>query len=94
MDLDSIARKSEVAPRISEGLKTWLIKCLDVRLTARQVFEEHKKVRYEGWIKKRNLQKTTIYFLIMFVTMSIKEKKLVHAQKCIGECEYVKIGKS
>ena len=28
----------------------------------------------------------------MFVTMSIKEKKLVHAQKCIGECEYVKIG--
>ena len=63
-----------------------------MRLTARQVFEEHKKVRYEGWIKKRNLQKTTIYFLIMFVTMSIKEKKLVHAQKCIGECEYVKIG--
>ncbi len=91
MDPDSIARRSEVAPRISEELKTCLIKRLDEGLTARQVFEEHKKVRYEGWIKKRNLQKTTIYFLIMFVTMSIKEKKLVHAQKYIGECEYVEI---
>ena len=57
MDPDSIARRSEVAPRISEELKTWLIKHLDEGLTARQVFEEHKKVWYEGWTKNRKYSK-------------------------------------
>ena len=57
MDPDSIARRSEVAPRISEELKTWLIKRLDEGLTARQVFEEHKKVWYEGWTKNRKHSK-------------------------------------
>ena len=53
MDPDSITRKNEVAPRISEELKRWLIKHLDEGLTARQVFEEHKKVWYEGWTKNK-----------------------------------------
>ena len=47
MDPDSVARRSEVAPRIFEELKRWLIKRLDEGLTARQIFEEHKKVQYE-----------------------------------------------
>ena len=49
LDPDSIARRSEVAPQISKELKTWLIKRLDEGLTARQIFEEHKKVRHECW---------------------------------------------
>ena len=53
MDPYSIARRNEVAPRISEELKRWLIKRLDDGLTSRQVFEEHKKVWYEGWTKNR-----------------------------------------
>jgi hypothetical protein len=57
MDPDSIARRNEVAPRISEELKTWLIKRLDEGLMARQVFEEHKKVWYEGWTKHRKHSK-------------------------------------
>ena len=72
MDSDSITRRSEVAPRISEELKTWLSKRLDEGLTARQVFEEHKNVWYEGWTKNRKHSKTTLYFLSMFVIMSIK----------------------
>ena len=47
MDPDSVVRRSEVAPRIFEELKRWLIKRLDEGLTARQIFEEHKKVQYE-----------------------------------------------
>ena len=57
MDSDSITRRNEVAPRISEELKTWLIKRLDEGLTARQVFEEHKNVWYEGWTKNRKHSK-------------------------------------
>ena len=48
---DSITRRTEVPPRIYEELKRWLIKRLDDRLTARQVFEEHKKVWFEGCTK-------------------------------------------
>ena len=67
MDPDSIARRSEVAPRISEELKRWLIEHLDEGLTARQVFEEHKKetfkrqlllhkhVRYYKYQKKKKI---------------------------------------
>ena len=63
MDPDSIARRSEVAPRISEELKTWLIKRLDEGLTARQVFEEHKKVWYEGWTKNKKHSKDNFLLL-------------------------------
>jgi hypothetical protein len=48
MDLDLIARRSEVAPQINKELKKYLIKRLDDELTARQVFEEYEKVWYEG----------------------------------------------
>ena len=34
-----------------------LIKRLDEGLTARQVFEEHKKIWYEGWTKIGNIKK-------------------------------------
>ena len=57
MNRDLIARRSEVVPRISELLKRWLIKCLVDELTARQVFEKHKKVWYEGWTKNRTHSK-------------------------------------
>jgi len=80
MDLDSIARRSEVAPRISEELKRWLIKCLDDGFMARQVFEEHKKVWYEGWTKYRKHSKDNSLLLKhvrLFVTMSIKGKKSI-----------------
>ena len=72
MDIDSITRRSEVAARISEKLKTWLSKRLDEGLTARQVFEEYKNVWYEDWTKNRKHSKTTLYFLSTFVNMSIK----------------------
>ena len=49
MDPDSITIKSEVALRIYEELKRWLIKHLDEGLMARQVFKEHKKV----WLDKK-----------------------------------------
>jgi hypothetical protein len=94
MDLDSIARRSEVVPRISEELKGWLIKHLDDRLTARQVFEEHKKVWDECWTKNKKHSKGIIYFVSMYDTMSIKRrKKMVHAYKCIGVYQYVEIRK-
>lgn len=57
LDPDSIARRSGVAPRISGDLKNWIIKRLDDGLTARQVFEEHKKIWYEGRIQKKNHSK-------------------------------------
>ena len=55
-------------------------------------------VRFLFNIRKETIgyiQKTTFYFLSMFVTMSIKRKtNLVHVQKYIGDCEYVEIGES
>jgi hypothetical protein len=53
MDPDSIAMRSEIAPRIFEELKRWLIKELDDALTVREVFEEHKKIWFEDWTKNR-----------------------------------------
>ena len=50
---DWIAKRSEVASRISEELKRWLVKRLDDGLTTRQVFEEYKKVWYESWTKNK-----------------------------------------
>ena len=45
--------------------------------------------------KIENIQKTILYFISMFIIMSIRsKKKLIHAQKCIGECEYIEIGES
>ena len=69
---------------------------MDGGLTARQSLKNIRRYGMKVGQKIRNIQKTTLYFLSMFVIMSIKwkEKKLVHAQKCIGECEYVDIGDS
>ena len=74
MDPDSIARRSEVAPRISEELKRWLIKRLDERLTAKQVLEEHKKVWYEGWTKNKKHSKDN-YLLLKHVQNYEYQKK-------------------
>ena len=57
MDPNSIARRSEIALRISKELKGWLIKRLDDGLVAKQVFGEHKNVWYEDWTKIRKHSK-------------------------------------
>lgn len=41
--------KEKVALLISEQSKRWLIKVLNYKFTTIQVFEEYKKVEYEGW---------------------------------------------
>jgi hypothetical protein len=81
MDPDSIVRRSEVALRIFEELKGWLIEHLDDGLTARQVFEEHKNVWYEGWIKNKKHSKDNSLLLKHVHYYEYKKIKLIQTQK-------------
>jgi hypothetical protein len=42
-----------VAPCISLELKNWIISWLNDGFIARKVFEEHKRVWYQGWTKDK-----------------------------------------
>jgi hypothetical protein len=55
--VESIGRRTEVAHRISEDLKQWIISKLKAGFIAQQVFKEHKRVWYEGWTKGRKYSK-------------------------------------